>query len=244
VSVGQLTENRRTVTMLVATDANSPGDRLVACPGVFCTATSAGTVSRAATASAQYEAKMNSLQMDTVHSPAQPDYASVSLLAKPSVEAPAGAPAKVKNDRLPVKPSWRPLTFARYLIALVVGAAATLAWQTYGDSATQMIARVVSPPDHRQSASTPLDLSAMRQGIDELADSIASNQQQIMRSIASNQEQIMRSVDQLAAGQEQMTREIAKLQTLDQSGSAQASVQRPAVRPAPKPTVPAPAKNP
>jgi TolA-binding protein len=188
---------------------------------------------------------MNSMQMD-MHSPAQPDYVSASLLAKPSADTPAVAPARVKNDQLPVKASssWRSLTFARYLIMLLVGVGATLAWQTYGDTAAQMIARVVSSPDHQQSASTSVDLNAVRRDIDGLSVSLAGNQEQIMRSIAVNQEQIMRSVDQLAAGQEQMTREIARLQTVDQSGPAQASVSKPVLRPVQKPAVPAPAKSP
>jgi ABC-type transporter MlaC component len=38
----------------------------------------------------------------------------------------------------------------------------------------------------------------------------------IANSIVSNQEQIARSVDQLTAGQEQMTREITKLQAVEQ----------------------------
>jgi TolA-binding protein len=198
---------------------------------------------------------MNSLQMDTTHSPAQPDYVSVSLLAKPSADAPAVAPAKMKNDPLPAGSSRRSFAFARYLIVLLIGVAATLAWQTYGESATQMIARVVSSPDHQRLTSTSVDLTAMRQGIDDLATSIASNQEQIMRSIVTNQEQtlrsiainqelIMRNVDQLAAGQEQMAREIAKFQTQDQSGLAQASVSKPVPRPAQKPTALTPAKTP
>jgi TolA-binding protein len=198
---------------------------------------------------------MNSTQMDTAHGAAQPDYVSISSLARPSADAPADAPAKVKNDRLPAGSLWRSLTFARYLIVLVIGVAATLAWQTYGESATQMIARVVSSPDHRRLTSTSVDLTAMRQGIDDLATSIASNQEQIMRSIvtnqaqalrsiAMNQELILRNVDQLAAGQEQMAREIAKFQTQDQSGLAQASASKPAPRPAQKPAVLTPAKTP
>jgi TolA-binding protein len=179
---------------------------------------------------------MNSMQMDTTHSPAQP----VSSLARPS----ADAPAKVKNHPPPAGSLWRSLTFARYLIVLLIGVAATLVWQTYGESATQMIARVVSSPDHQRLTSTSVDLAALRQGIDDLATSIANNQEQIMRSIAMNQERILRNVDQLAAGQEQMAREIAKFQTQDQSGLAPASVSKPAPRPAPKPAALTPAKTP
>jgi hypothetical protein len=54
-----------------------------------------------------------------------------------------------------------------------------------------------------------LDLDAVRRSIDGLAISIGT-------SIATSQEQTTRSVDQLTAGLEQMTREIAKLQAVEQ----------------------------
>src|SRR5215475_12668169 len=125
--------------------------------------------------------------MNTTQSPTQTDDVSVSLLAK--------RPAKLENDQLPTKSAWRRmLAFTRYLILLLIGVAVTLAWQTYGDLARQMIASVVISTDQHQFNSTSLDLNAVRQGIDELATSIASNQEQIMHRIASNQERIVRSI--------------------------------------------------
>jgi len=184
----------------------------------------------------------------------QPDDASLSSLAKSS-DTSAVRRAKLKNDQIPVRSSpWRVLALARHLILLLIGVAGTLAWQTYGDSARRMIASVVISPDQQQFNSTSLDLNAVRQGIDDLAASIASNQEQIMRSIAINQEQITRSVDQLTAGQEQMTREIAKLQAVDQfvlykspgppTELAPAPVPKPAPRSSQKPAALTPAKNP
>jgi hypothetical protein len=198
---------------------------------------------------------MNTMQMNTMQSPTQSDDNSVSLLAKSSADTPAVRPAKLKNDRLPAKSSsWRAFTFARHLILLLIGVAATLAWQTYGDSARHMIASVIFSTDQQQFNSTSLDTNSVRQGIDEISTIIASNQEQIMRSIASNQERLVRSVDQLAAGQEQMTREIAKLQEVDQfvlykspgppTELAPAPVPKPAPRPPQKPAALAPAKNP
>src|SRR5712675_1662241 len=77
-------------------------------------------------------------------------------------------------------------------------------------------------PDQQQSNVTSLDLDAMRQCIDQIANNMATNQEQITRSVdriaasvAASQERITRSVDQLAAGQEQMTREITKLQAVE-----------------------------
>jgi methyl-accepting chemotaxis protein len=197
---------------------------------------------------------MNTTQVNSMQSPRQPDDLSVSLLAKQSADAPPVRSARSKNDRLPVKSSRRLLAFARYVTVLLIGVAATLAWQTYGDLARHMIALVVFSQDQQQFNSTSPDLNAVRQGIDQLAARFASNQEQIMRNIANNQDRIMRSVDQVTTGLEQMTREIAKLQAVDQSvaykspdtptGPAPPPVPKPALRQSQKPAALAPAKNP
>ena len=64
------------------------------------------------------------------------------LPVEPSVEA--VRPTDPKND--PSPSGWpllgklAPLAFARYQIAFFIGVAATLAWQSYGDAAREMIA--------------------------------------------------------------------------------------------------------
>jgi len=114
-----------------------------------------------------------------------------------------------------------------------------------------------------------LDLDAMRQSIDQITSNMATNQEQITRSIdriaarvAASQEQLTRSVDQLAVSQEWLTREITKLEEIEQSiryrnsdtlppspRPASASAPKPVTRPAstsalaPKP-VPRPAATP
>jgi uncharacterized protein HemX len=184
--------------------------------------------------------------MNTMTSSAQSEFAP-SLLVKPSAEAPAVRPANLKNDLVPAKRSWlgmvAPLAFARYLITLVLGIAATLVWQSYGDAARHMIASATSSPDQQQFNAILVDLSTMRQSVDGLASSIATNQ-----------EQIMRSVDQLMASQEQMTREIAKVQAVEQyvlyknsdapPRAVPAPTPRPVQRPSQAPTALTPAKNP
>jgi methyl-accepting chemotaxis protein len=195
---------------------------------------------------------MNITQVDTMQSPRQPDDSSVSSLAKQSTDAPPVRSARL--NQLPVKSSRRPLAFARYLIGLLIGVAATLAWQTYGDLARHMIASAVFAQDQQQINSTSPDLNVVRQGIDQLAASIARNQEQIMRGITSNQDRIMRSIDEVTTGLEQLTREIAKVQAVDQSvaykspdtpaGPAPPPVPKPALRQSQKPAVLAPAKNP
>ena len=148
------------------------------------------------------------------------------------------------------------LTLVRFLITFCIGVAATLAWQSYGDAAREMIANsypqlgrlapqtepvahnapdVIAlaapatpspdqPPDQQQSNVTSLDLDAMQQRIDQIANNMATNQEQIMRSVdriavsvAGSQERITRSVDQLGVSQEWLTREITKLEEIEQS---------------------------
>jgi hypothetical protein len=117
----------------------------------------------------------------------------------------------------------------RVLITFCVGIAATLAWQSYGGAARQIIASsypqlgwlapqaaqiahtapdmiaLAAPgapsPDQQRLNAMSLDLNAVRHNVDR---------------IASTQEQITRSVDQLTAGHERMTREITKLQAVEQ----------------------------
>jgi hypothetical protein len=197
--------------------------------------------------------------MSAMPSPAQSEG---SLPVKPPVEPPAIRPADLKNDRSPERHRSlgmrAPLAFARFLITFCLGVAATLAWQSYGDEAREMIANsspqlgwlapqatsaeqnspyTIAPaasaapsPDHQQLGAVSLDLDAMRQSVDR---------------IVASQEQMTRTVDQVVASQEQVAREISKLQAIEQymlyknsespprPAAAPASVPRPVPRPAP-----------
>jgi hypothetical protein len=183
--------------------------------------------------------------MSAMSSHTQPEFSAASLRVKPSVEG-ADGPAKVTNDQLPTSRPSRSkrasLTFAYYLIVFSVGIAATLAWQSYGDAARQLIAPAASTPDQQQ-----LDFDAVRRSIDGLATSIGA-------SIATSQEHTTRSIDQLAAGVAQMTHEIAKLQAVERyvlyknpeppPRPASAQVPKPVPRPSQAPTALTPARNP
>jgi hypothetical protein len=133
--------------------------------------------------------------------------------------------ADLKNDQFPSKrPSFRKRAsraLARFLITFCIGVAATLAWQSYGGAAREMIASsspqlswlapqaaraqtlptmvasAAPSPDQQQLKAMLLGLAAMRQSVDQLAA-------------------------QLAAGQEQMTREITLLRAAQQSAAATA----------------------
>jgi hypothetical protein len=164
---------------------------------------------------------------------------------------PSTTQSEFSADSLPVKSSVKraSLTLVRFLIALCIGIAATLAWQSYGDAARAMIANsfpqlgwltpqaepvaqstpdaialaapAIPSPDQQQSSP---DLDAVRQSIDRMTSNMATNQEQITRSmdriaarVAASQEQLTRSVDQLAVSQEWLTREITKLEEIEQS---------------------------
>jgi hypothetical protein len=152
------------------------------------------------------------------------------------------------------------------LLTFCCGIALTVAWYSYGGPVREAIAAMspdylawVAPPPAavEQPAADPaapaapavdqqlnaasLDLDAVRQNVDRIANS---------------QEQIKRSIDQLSAGQEQLTKEIAKLQAVEQyilyknsePPAARSPAPPPAAAPrrpaAPLPLTPAPAQAP
>jgi len=171
--------------------------------------------------------------MNTMPSSTQSEFVTASLLVKPSVEAVAVRPDDLKNDQLPNRRlslgKQAPLAFAPHLITFFIGVAAAVGWQTYGDAARHLIALAASSPDQQLNPMPP-DLDLLRRSIDALATGITTTQ-----------EQIARTVDQLVAGQEQMTHEIAKLQAVEQyvlyknsdppQRPAPAQVPKPALRP-------------
>jgi hypothetical protein len=192
--------------------------------------------------------------MNTMPSSAQSEFVTASALATPLAEAPPVRPAKLDSDQLPAKSlrlrKLAPLTFARHMSLLLIGVAATLAWQTYGDAAKHMIVSAAYSLDQQRFSATSPDLDATRESIERLAIGIEG----LVTSIAHNQEQIMDRVDQLTAGQEQMTREIATLHAVDQyviyknsdhpPPPVPAPVPKPVLRPSQAPTALTPARNP
>ena len=100
--------------------------------------------------------------------------------------------------------------FGRYLVAILIGVAATLAWQSYGDSAREMIAGS-SPqlswlaPPAAPVAEAPAAPSPDQEELKEIWLSLAGVRQRVDQIAA-----------QLAAGQEQVTRDINNLQAVEQ----------------------------
>jgi hypothetical protein len=163
--------------------------------------------------------------MTAIPSPTQSELSEGSLPVKKSlVEVLTIDPANLKNDQLQSERPWlsRRAALALTLITFCIGVAATSAWQSYGDAAREMIASsfpqlgwlapraapvarntpdMIAPaepaapsPDQEQLNAMSLDLDAVRQIVDR---------------IAAGQEQMTRNVDQL-------TREITKLQAIEQ----------------------------
>jgi hypothetical protein len=145
-------------------------------------------------------------------------------------------PADLKNDSYPNgrsslgKRAFIPLV--RFLIIFCIGGAAAFAWQSYG--AREMVASsypqltqntpdviglasgAAPSPDQQQPSAILFDLDAVRQSIDRLATSIASNQGRMASSadrMATTQEHIARGVDQIAASQEQIGRSVDRIAT-------------------------------
>lgn len=175
------------------------------------------------------------------------DFSAGSRVTEPSLD-PALRRAHVSRDPLPTdRPSLGRRTLrsvARSLVAACVGVAGTLAWQSYGGPAKEMIASfapqlswLLSPPAMdppsgpeiavEQPSPLAVQVSAS-QAPSAQAGAVASTTletaastaptapspelQQQLQTIVHDLAAMRQSVEQLAAGQEQMTRDIAKLQ--------------------------------
>ena len=173
--------------------------------------------------------------------------------------------------------------FARFLLAACIGVAATLAWQTYGDATKQMIANAApqldwllsllpatNPPSGREitgeqpsqpAASAPQAASAQTGAapstLSEAAASAAPADPALdlrqLETMSHDLAVVRESIEQLAASQEQIARDIAKLQTDGQDIRRRISALQPAItarKPFPppqgaaQPTVPPPPPQP
>ena len=148
---------------------------------------------------------------------------------------------------------------ARFVIVFCIGVGATLAWQSYGDMARAMIADSfpqlgwlapqAAPPQAAAQAAPPaqgaLDTVALG------TPPAPSPELQQLRDISLLFATMRQSVEQLAANQQQMAGDVAKLATEQQEllqktellQKASAPAPRPAAAAAPRPAV-APARKP
>jgi hypothetical protein len=124
---------------------------------------------------------------------------------------------------------------SRFCIAVLIGVGATLGWQSYGDTARQMLA--VRAPE----LAWMLPVSATKSQVAAVTPAIPAVQ---LEPLASSLEIVRRSVEQLAAKQEQMAQNIAALQAIDEdirqkvSSPPPALAQPAAAIPQPKPAQP------
>jgi hypothetical protein len=104
-------------------------------------------------------------------------------------------------------------SLARVLITFCVGVAATLAWQSYGDAAREMVASKYPElgwlgPQAAVAQTVPATI----------VPPITSPDPQELKAMSLGLAAVRQRVDQLAAGQEQMTRDFtAKLQVAERN---------------------------
>jgi hypothetical protein len=157
--------------------------------------------------------------------------------AEPSVEP------HLTNDRFPSerlslgKRASRAL--ARFLITFCIGVAATLAWQSYGDAAREMVASSSPQLGWLAPSATPATESG-HNVIAPTAPAASSPDQQELNAVSLGLAGLRQSVDQLAASQEQMAGDISKLHAAAQGilDKISTSTPRPAAAPARKPGPP------
>jgi hypothetical protein len=165
----------------------------------------------------------------------------------------------------------------RYLVALCIGVAAILAWQSYGEAAKQIIATRApelgwSPEAKQRIASwmqqlgwtKPAVVESKAAPVTQTAPMVAAKQpttaldpqqvQQIKADVGAVREAVERklaemrkTVEQLAAGQELMVREVDRLQAANEEILAKIPTpppKRPAPHAKPTPTAPPPSRAP
>jgi hypothetical protein len=201
------------------------------------------------------------------------DFSAGTRVTEPSLDATL-RPVDLNNDPSPTdQPSLRRRTsrsLARFLVMACVGAAATLAWQSYGGTARQMIANsapqlswlllsrpAMNPPSGREiaverpsppAASAPQAASAQAGAVASTASETAaptaptapSPELQQLETMAHDLAAVRQSVEQLAAGQEKMARDIANLQTAGQDIRRRISALPPAAATTARKPVPPP----
>ncbi len=143
----------------------------------------------------------------------------------------------VDFDRVPAEQSYRrrPLrAFARFVIAVAIGVVGTLAWQSYGDQARAYLAASspklawVAPPAGPVARSVPETVAAA-----PAAPAAPAIDPQQITAMSLTLAAMQQRVEQVAAGQQQLAGDIAKLQSDEQEIIHKISAPPPAPRPAP-----------
>ena len=142
--------------------------------------------------------------------------------------------------------------FGRYLVAILIGVAATLAWQSYGESVKQIIATRApelgwSPQAKQMIASWTLGWTKPPASSEKQASPVAQTAPTTptldpsqVQQMTQNLEALRQTTDQLAGGQDQMRRDIARLEAAvaELIAKTPEPTVQPSVVPAHKPTPP------
>jgi hypothetical protein len=181
--------------------------------------------------------------MSSIPIPTPPEFPS-SRRAIPSLEISARHDlknARVLNESLSLKRR-APRAIFRFSIAFCLGITATLGWQSYGDAARVMIANsseqfgwlAPAPVEQPSEITAPIAVAAPSSNIEEL------------KTMSLGLALMRQNVDQLVTGQEQMAREITKLQATEQDVLQKISEPppKPPAAPAPKGTSATPSQAP
>jgi hypothetical protein len=142
--------------------------------------------------------------------------------------------------------------FGRYLVAILIGVVATLAWQSYGESAKQIIATRAPElgwsPEAKQTIATsiqwigwtkpPAGPEKQVAPVAQAAPTTPSLDPGQVQQMTQNLATLRQTVEQLAGGQDQMAREIARLETAvaELIAKIPEPPAQPSVAPARKPT--------
>jgi hypothetical protein len=124
---------------------------------------------------------------------------------------------------------------SRFLIVFCVGAGTTLAWQSYGDTARAMIAN--ASPQLGWLTPQTVPVVATSPNVVAPASSASPDLQHLALGLAALRQSVDQLTSQLAAGQQQMGGDIAKLQADGQEilHKLSATSPRPTAAPAHKP---------
>lgn len=126
-------------------------------------------------------------------------------------------------------------TLSRFSIAVLIGVAATLGWQSYGDAAKEML--VARAP----TLAWVLSVSTTKSPV---VAATSTDPMQQLAPLAFNLDVVRRSLEQVTAKQEQMAQNIAALQAVEEdirqkmSSTPPAPAQQAASIPQPKPPQP------
>jgi hypothetical protein len=175
-----------------------------------------------------------------------PDYllaAESPSLGRKSTESEfSERPSLIDKPSLPRQPS---RAFTRYLFAVCIGIAATLAWQFYGEIPKQMAANWAAQNgwslpwlSYREADQRKAPTPSAEQAVARTVSSLERQLSAIAVSFAAMQQRI----EQLDAAQAQTARDITELHAADEEirHLIPASPQRPAAAPASKPMPTAP----